>query len=201
MLPFPYRLIFVRHGETAWNAEGRLQGQHEVPLNARGRDQAASAGRLLRHWLGARTDELLDATGFVASPMLRTRETLRLFLGALGRADQEVSFDDRLKEMSFGDWEGLTWADLKRSDPAALRARKADKWGFRPPGGESYAMLAARVAGWLGSRSRDTLAVSHGGVARVLLHLLGGRPRAEVSDAEIFQGRLLVFENGSFSWI
>jgi probable phosphoglycerate mutase len=56
-----------------------------------------------------------------------------------------------LMELSFGAWEGLTWAEIRARDPAAVAARRADKWGFAPPGGESYAMLAERVRGWLDS--------------------------------------------------
>ncbi len=56
--PFPYRLIFMRHGETAYNAEGRLQGQLDIPLNARGREQARSVGRTLQARIGAEIEQL-----------------------------------------------------------------------------------------------------------------------------------------------
>jgi broad specificity phosphatase PhoE len=71
--PFAYRLIFARHGETAYNAEGRLQGQLDIPLNARGRDQARAVGQTLRARFGAEIDQLEAAEAFVASPLKRAR--------------------------------------------------------------------------------------------------------------------------------
>ena len=68
-----HRLIFIRHGETDWNAEGRLQGQHDIPLTGRGRDQAASAGREARKYLARKG---LTDLRYVASPLSRTRDGL-----------------------------------------------------------------------------------------------------------------------------
>ena len=75
MTPFPHRLIFVRHGETSYNAENRLQGQRDIPLNAHGRDQASAIGKTLRVRLGEEIDRLDAAGAFFASPLKRARET------------------------------------------------------------------------------------------------------------------------------
>lgn len=198
---FRYRLLFVRHGETQWNAEGRLQGQRDVAINARGADQAAAAGRTLRHWLGARAPAILQETDFFASPLLRTRQTMEIVRTTLGLPPQPFHMDDRLKEIGFGVWEGWTWGEIKTRAPALFRARKADKWGFVPPEGESYAMVAERVADWLQSLCGDAIVVSHGGVARVLMHLLGGIAPGEVCDAAITQGRVIEFHAGACRWI
>lgn len=198
---FRYRLFFVRHGETQWNAEGRLQGQRDVPINERGRDQAAAAGRALRHWLGERAAEILAETDFFASPLLRTRQTMEIVRANLALPPHPYAMDDRLKEIAFGAWEGSTWGEIKRRTPADLRARKADKWGFVPPHGESYAMVAERVGEWLLTLCGDTIVVSHGGVARVLMHLLAGIPAADVCDATITQGRIIDFHAGRCQWI
>jgi broad specificity phosphatase PhoE len=109
--------------------------------------------------------------------------------------------DDRVMELSFGCWEGLTWREVKARDPSGFRARKAAKWSFVPPAGESYAMLADRVETWLGAMRRETLLVSHGGVARTLMHLIAGAEPNAVCEAEIDQGRVLVFEGTGFAWI
>ena len=199
--PLRNRLIFIRHGETDWNKEGRLQGQQDIPLNPRGRDQASAVGRLVRRWLGAEADSYLDGLDYWCSPLGRTRETMDRALIAMGRPGQAYAFDDRLKELSFGQWEGLTWADVKPIDPEALKRRKADKWGFVPPGGESYAMLEERVRPWLDVLDGDALVVAHGGVARTLLHMLGGVPADEAVDMDIHQGRALVFEGDGFRWV
>jgi probable phosphoglycerate mutase len=189
-------LIVVRHGETDWNADGRLQGQRDIPLNGRGRDQARGVGRLLA---GALPD--FDAHDFVSSPLSRCRETMELMRGAIGRDPRAYRLDDRLLELTFGRWEGLTWEELRGRDPEGAAAREADKWGYVPPGGENYAMLTARVAGWLAEIRGPTVTVTHGGVARVLLGLLGGVAEVDLPLREITQGRALVFDKGAATWI
>ena len=196
-MPLRHRLIFLRHGETDWNAEGRLQGQHDVPLNGRGRDQAASAGRMVRDTFGAD----LGSLHFVASPLSRTRETMEIARTAMGLDPLSYDMDQRLVELSFGRWEGLIWPEVKAMDPWAATAREGNKWTFQPPGGESYAMLADRLRPWLDTIERDTLVVSHGGVARVLLVLIGGMTTASAPVSDIHQGRVLFFEGSTARWL
>lgn len=193
-LAFP--LCVVRHGETDWNAESRLQGQQDIPLNGKGRAQAESVGRALRQ-----THPECLGYDFVASPLIRARETMRLMRAQMGLEPDAYRLDDRLKELTFGAWEGFTWDEMKRRDPQGCAARDADKWAFRPPGGESYEMLSVRIAGWLESLSGPTLAVTHGGVARVLLGLLAGLSHRDLPNMDIVQGRALVFENGAARWV
>lgn len=180
-------IVFVRHGETDWNREFRLQGQQEVPLNAIGRRQAARNGRALAPLL-AGSDWLV-----LCSPLGRARETAEILLAAAGRAELAMRCDDRLKEICFGSWEGRTLAEVAASDPAGVRARDADKWGFVPPTGESYAMLAARVSGWLGCLDRPSLIIAHGGILRVLLNLLAGFSERDVPRFPAPQDRAVVF--------
>ncbi len=201
MTAFPHRLIFVRHGETPYNAENRLQGQRDIPLGARGRDQARAVGQALRARMGAEIDRLEAAEAFVASPLLRTRETMELARAAMGLAQARYRLDPALKELTFGDWEGLTWPEVKARDPKGAAARHADKWDFAPPRGESYAMLAKRVRVWLETVTADAFVVSHGGVARALMALIAGVPGRVAADAPIVQGRALVFEKGGCRWI
>ena len=198
MAPPDHRLIFIRHGETDWNAEGRLQGQKDIPINARGRIQAAAAGSKARDWLGS---ERLNTLRFVASPLGRTRETMELARQAMGLDPTVYELDDCLLELSFGRWEGLTWPEVKKMDPWAARAREGDKWLFQPPGGESYAMLADRLRPWVATISEETVIVSHGGVARVLMQLIGGVERSKAPLSDIHQGRVLIFENGHCRWL
>jgi broad specificity phosphatase PhoE len=199
--PFAYRLIFLRHGETAYNAENRLQGQRDIPLNARGREQARSVGRTLRARIGAEIEQLEAAGAFIASPLTRARETMEIAREAIGLAPGRYRLDAALKELSFGAWEGLTWPEIEARDPAGLRARRRDKWNFTPPGGESYATLAERLRPWLDGLSGDAFVVSHGGVARALMALIAAVEPAKAADAPITQGRALCFENGSCRWI
>ncbi|HEX9168092.1 MAG TPA: histidine phosphatase family protein [Roseiarcus sp.] len=104
MARFPYRLIFLRHGETAYNVENRLQGQLDTPLNARGREQARSVGRTLGARIGAEIEQLETAGAFIASPLVRARETMEIARGAIGLTPSRYQLDARLKELSFGAW-------------------------------------------------------------------------------------------------
>lgn len=199
--PLPYSLIFLRHGETDWNAEGRMQGQRDIPLNGRGRDQASSVGRSVLKWLGPDAASRLAEYDFQASPLKRTRDTMELARVAMGLPPQPYSMDDRLKELTFGRWEGLTWREVQRREPEAARERMADKWSYVPPGGESYAMLIERLRPWLETVSSDTLVVSHGGVARGLMYLLADVPADVAPMADIWQGRAIIFRAGGFRWV
>jgi broad specificity phosphatase PhoE len=198
---FPHRLIFVRHGETAYNAESRLQGQLDTPLNARGREQARAIGGTLRSLLGPEIDRLDEAQAFFASPLERARETMDIARDAMGLKPGRYHLDPVLKELSFGVWEGLTWPEIEVRDAKGLRARRKDRWAFAPEGGESYAMLAVRLRPWLDSLSEHAFVISHGGVARVLMALIAGIPPAKAVEAPIIQGRAILFENGSCRWI
>ena len=109
--------------------------------------------------------------------------------------------EDRLKELSFGRWEGLTWKDVRQSDPQRAALREKDKWHTEPPEGESYKLLSARLAPWLQSVEGDWIVVAHGGVARVLLHDLSKVDPHEAAEIDIWQGRVLVLQHGQFKWV
>jgi probable phosphoglycerate mutase len=198
-LVLPHRLWFIRHGETDYNREGRLQGQRDIPLNPKGREQASAVGRTLRKIAGPEIDRLEGA--FVASPLLRTRHTMELARTAMGLPAGDYALCDDLKELTFGDWEGLTWPEVEARDPAGAAARARDKWDFTPPNGESYAGLARRLVPWVQSIERDLFVASHGGVARALMFLLGGVAPAVAAEANIHQGRALLFAEGGFKWL
>ena len=127
-------LAFLRHGITAWNREGRIQGRTDIPLDPEGRDRLARL-TLPPDWR--------DAT-LHASPLSRAIETARI----LGN-NHPVHTDPRLIEMDWGAWEGRRGHDL-RADPAS-GYRDLEHWGwdFRPPGGESPADVRERLTGWL----------------------------------------------------
>jgi broad specificity phosphatase PhoE len=189
-------IVFLRHGETDWNVEGRLQGQRDIPLNDRGRAQAKRNGETI---IAARPD--VAGYDFVASPLSRTRETMEIARRAMGLDPSAYRLDERLKELTFGRWEGFTTDDIRAQRPALIAERERDKWAFVPPDGESYALLLERALGWLQTVDRPTFVVSHGGVGRVLRsHLLGVEPLQAVSD-DFPQDRLLVIENGSGTWV
>jgi len=188
-------IIIIRHGETDWNRIGRLQGQMDVPLNETGRSQARRNGRALADYLSRVGRQPEEFTWF-ASPLGRTRETLNLVRQSMQLEPDACRFDDRLKEFTFGEWEGEILNELKRKVPDAYRARRQDKWNFQPPGGESYEMLMQRVLPWLQSTEGDLITVTHGGVIRVLWHLLENRQRQTVVEEEVIQEKIYVFQDG-----
>ena len=137
-------LYYIRHGETDWNREGRLQGQRDIPINTSGRAQATRCGEVLRE-LFARAAVDAARLDFVASPLGRARETMQLARGALGLDPMSYRTDARLAEVSFGAWEGCTTEELRAHAPDAVAARESDKWNFTPPQAESYFTMSLRV--------------------------------------------------------
>jgi probable phosphoglycerate mutase len=190
-------LYFIRHGETDWNVCQRYQGQTDVPLNNAGREQAVRNGRALERLLGARVDDL----DFVASPLSRATETMEIVRRQLHLAPNGFRIDDRLREINFGHWEGLLWNELPRIDPDGFAARKADPWRWQPKGGESYAALSGRVAGWLAEIAHDALVVSHGGVSRVLRGLLLGLAPRDIPRLEVPQDKVMMLSSHCLRWI
>ncbi len=193
-------LYFIRHGETDWNAEARLQGQHDTPLNRVGLSQAVRCGDILRVLL-ARDGRDPQGFDYVASPLVRARKTMELVRKELALDPAGYHTDARLAELSFGRWEGFTFAELKASEPEtlALAAREHDKWAFVPPGGESYADLLVRVSAWQATVARDTVVVSHGGVARTLIAHFGIEPPAAAPVHSIEQGVVYGFAPGQLT--
>jgi len=154
----------VRHGETAWNATSRMQGQWDSPLTAIGREHARASARLI--------GELGVDTVF-ASPLGRVRETVAIMQEALV---SPVTYDDRLKEWSAGEWSGEFHADIPHKWPAEWAAWDADRYANRSPGGESFADLVTRArsffedaAGVSGSR---VALIGHGFMNRALASVL-----------------------------
>src|SRR3954465_6570081 len=191
-------LYFARHGETDWNRERRLQGQHDIPLNALGRTQAARCGELMRDLLTRNGHGIADYD-YVSSPLGRARETMELMRNTMGLEPSAYRTDARLMEMSFGRWEGFTYAELQSREAQALAERERDKWGFVLPGGESYAQLEKRVQVWYEGIERETVAAAHGGVCRALMAHIGVAEPAEASMGNIGQGVVYVFDGNSLT--
>jgi broad specificity phosphatase PhoE len=191
-------LYFIRHGETDFNVEHRLQGQYETSLNARGRRQAEQCGNLLRD-LFVREGRSTADYSYVSSPLMRARETMQLARANLGLDLAGFDLDDRLKEISYGQWEGLTLPEINARAPHVLARREEDKWGFAPPDGESYRDVAGRVAAWYATVAHDTVVTAHGGVARALMANFCILPKEEAVHAEIVHGVVYVFAAGTMT--
>ncbi|MDF1727476.1 MAG: histidine phosphatase family protein [Sulfitobacter sp.] len=146
-------LALLRHGHTPWNREGRLQGRTDIPLDDEARAQLA-AQALPEGWE--------DATLW-SSPLARAKETAQLVTGRTAQTDH------RLIEMNWGDWEGAIRTDLVADPKADYRDIEDWGWDYRPPGGESPAIMRARLLAWAVRLEGRHLAVCHIGVMRVLL--------------------------------
>lgn len=189
----PPVIYYMRHGETDWNVEGRLQGQQEIALNARGRAQGAHCGEILRD-LFARAGCDPASLDYLSSPLGRARQTMELARPALGLAPNGYRVEPRLIEIGFGRWEGFTIPELRARDSQGVAAREHDKWRFVPPGGESYEKMSARVYDWYLSLRRDSVVTAHGGTARGLMAALGIAKPAAAPLIDIEQGMVYVFE-------
>jgi probable phosphoglycerate mutase len=186
-------IYYIRHGQTAWNVTGRLQGRHDEPLNAHGHEQARHCGEILRKLL-AREGINPAGLNYISSPLGRACETMTLLRPALGLPAEGYEVDQRLAEISFGEWEGFTIAQLHERDPTRIAQREHDKWNFIPPGGESYKHVSERMGHWYASLEKDTVATAHGGTARGLMAYLGIAAPAAAPLADIAQGVVYVFQ-------
>ena len=197
-MPAP-TIYYIRHGETSWNAEGRLQGAQDIPLNDLGRRQAAHAGNILAD-LFARDGRDKASLPFVASPLGRARSTMELVRGALELPPDDYALDDRLREIGYGDWEGSTLAEMQAARSRALRQapdRRNGRWRRRaarpmPRCSSGCATGTIRVLA-------DTVAVAHGGTARALMVALGIETPASAADLLIEQGAVYVFRDGGLA--
>jgi broad specificity phosphatase PhoE len=189
-------IYFIRHGETEWNAEARYQGQADIPMNARGRAQAARNGETLRPLLPG-----IAEADYVASPLARARETMQIVRTILDLPPDDFRIDDRLTEAHYGAWQGTLATDLPRVDAEGLTARTRDPFRWRPHGGESYEDLMARTVPWLDAIERDTVVVSHGGVSRVLRGHILGLDLKSVPLLDVPQDRVLVLRLDTIDWL
>jgi broad specificity phosphatase PhoE len=191
-------IYYIRHGETEWNALGRLQGVQDIPLNELGRSQSVHAGHILADLL-KRDGSSASSIGFVASPLGRACQTMELVRGTVRLPLSGYAIDDRLREIGYGEWEGSTLAEMQAKDPDLFARRQAEKWTVAPPGGETYVSVQARVADWYRELRYDTVAVAHGGTLRALMVVLDLETPESAADLPIEQGVVYVFRNGGLA--
>ena len=179
------KLFLVRHGRTGWNAEGRIQGQADPPLDELGLEQAKFIADRLK-------DVALAA--IVSSPLQRARVTAEVI--AAKRSGVPVILDDRLKEYDFGVVSGLTWEDVVRDQPEFARRWPDDGWAVPIEGSEGRAAFRDRVAASMKEVVRSypdqrVAIVAHGGTFAVYLTALLG---LDINRRHPFQ-----FRNASLS--
>jgi alpha-ribazole phosphatase len=183
------RLLLIRHGDLGDRCRGRYIGRTDAPLSAEGRRQAAALDRPLARLSGAQ---------FLASPLRRTRETADIALGANGTFES----DDNLREIDFGRWEGMSFAEIAAADSAAVERWAALDENFTFPGGEAIRAFRERIgtaAERITANPAGTVVLfAHGGVIRFLIcrflglpdrhHLLFDIQPASISEIRIDGG-------------
>jgi len=177
-------LLAIRHGRTEWNAKKRLQGHTDIPLSEEGIRQV-SAWRLPR--------DPADFT-WLSSPLGRARQTAQL-LGL------DAAVEPALMEMSWGDWEGRSFDDIKAGLGVDVEINLARGIDFRPDGGESPREVMQRLRPWLASLERPTGIVCHKGVLQALYAIAAdwdmiGRPAEKMRDA---MAHLFYLQGGKLS--
>lgn len=178
------RLALLRHGRTAWNRAGRIQGSTDEPLDPEGRDEVAEFA-LPAPW---------DRARLWSSPLSRAAETARIVAG------REPEFTSGLREMDWGDWEGQRGIDLSADTESGFRHIEDWGWHYHAPNGESPAQLHDRLRPWLDSLEGDNIAVCHIGVMRVLLALATGWQFSGPAPFRVKRNRLFVIEQDGGRW-
>ena len=168
-------LWLIRHGQTDWNVEGRFQGSADVPLNNNGCAQANSLAKKLNGHVFA---------AVYSSKLKRANKTAQVLASSL---NLPVFVDDRLREISQGEWEGILFTDIKERFPNEIIERKKNPQRFRPPGGETVEEVAQRILQAINEiavkySGKKVLVVSHGLALSTLICLAKGLPLSEAYD-------------------
>lgn len=202
------RVVAVRHGETDWNRDGRMQGWAPTPLNARGREQAAAAGE----WLARE----YDVDRVFSSDLLRCEQTTEGLLASIG--DQPVEYEPHWRERHLGVYQGLTYADVEERFPGFGLGESAYEAAMEiPESGESLRDLADRVTRRFRQVVDDhpdatVLVVTHGGPLHVLLGYAKDMPLREglkshhqqncaVNEFSVDSGEITVVRENETAWM
>ena len=184
-------IILVRHGETFWNRERRIQGHTESDLTPLGERQAEAMAGLVADLV--RRDGA-EGWRLVASPIGRAQRTAAAVARATGLTPET---DARLAEICCGEWEGQLWADIAARQPADI---DRSEWFFRAPGGETFEDIHHRASSWLADLpdepGRKIIAVSHGVWGRVLRGAYAGLDRRETLQQDVPQDAVFRLQNG-----
>ncbi|EFL88016.1 histidine phosphatase family protein [Ahrensia sp. R2A130] len=197
-MTFPQPLVFLRHGVTDWNRQARYQGSTDIELSADGRRMMLGQAALIERLCDLETldrNQLL----FVSSPLVRARQSATEIAAHMGRHEDTLQVEDRLRELSMGRWEGLTSQQVKDRFYKERKGRKTNRWTFAAAdGGESMAERATSIMQAVAGLPPHSIVVTHAVVLRILLHELGQQPQAEAAQAAIPHQGLYVLDKSQF---
>ena len=187
-------LYLLRHGQTEWNRDRRLQGQGNSALTDLGRAQAELMADLLMR-------EVVEPQKFrlVSSPLQRARETAEAVARKLALP---LEFDARLAEIALGEWEGRFYAEVQIECEQLLAGSTPYDWFFRAPGGETLEMMLARLLAWLeATADQPTIVVAHGLSGRILRGLYAGLEREAMLSQPVPQDGVYRLQDGAIAFM
>lgn len=183
-------ILLLRHGETFWNREARIQGHMESDLTPLGERQAAAMAGLVADLVRQEDGDFR----LISSPIGRAMQTAGMVADATGLP---VEVDPLLAEIACGEWEGKLRADIAHHHPEIFATRE---WFFGAPGGETFEDVTARAIDWLATLSaepgRRVIAVSHGVWGRLLRGAYAGLDRQTTLDQDVPQAAVYRLQNG-----
>ncbi|RUS53248.1 fructose-2,6-bisphosphatase [Kurthia sp. 3B1D] len=176
-------MYLIRHGETEFNVEGKFQGQSNSPLTENGKDQIYQVARMLKMELG---DDIHNWE-IISSPLGRAMDSTKILCETLAYDLTKVQTDERLAEVSVGDWAGLYIEDIKAQWPRLLEGTNHYNWYFNSLGGERYADVEGRVKAFLESvKDKEKLiVVAHGVTSRIIRGLYQNLNKDEALSLEV----------------
>ncbi|MFD2868944.1 histidine phosphatase family protein [Kurthia populi] len=176
-------MYLIRHGETEFNVEGKFQGQSNSPLTENGKDQIYQVARMLKMELG---DDIHNWE-IISSPLGRAMDSTKILCETLAYDLTKVQTDERLAEVSVGDWAGLYIEDIKAQWPRLLEGTNHYNWYFNSLGGERYADVEGRVKAFLESvKDKEKLiVVAHGVTSRIIRGLYQNLDKDEALSLEV----------------
>lgn len=185
-------IILLRHGETEWNLISRYQGHLDSPLTAKGIDQAKANAKKLEKVIGK-----LDQIKIYSSPLGRAKASCTILCDVLNISADDIIFDDRIKEFSYGIFEGKTKQECQQNYPEEFAAREVDKWNHQLPKGESYEMVTQRLKSWLADIEGESVVimVAHEMVNRALRGLYRGLETEETLQLRQANDLVLMLKN------
>jgi broad specificity phosphatase PhoE len=187
-------IYLLRHGQTEWNRDRRLQGQGNSKLTDLGREQAVLMADLLAR-------EISEPQKFrlVSSPLQRARETAEVVADKLALP---IEFDARLAEIGLGEWEGRFYREVQTECAALLAGTTPYDWFFRAPGGETLDSMLARIGAWLGDcGDRATIVVGHGLSGRIVRGLYASLEQEAMLSQAVPQDGVYRLDGGEIAFI
>ncbi|HCE2477388.1 TPA: histidine phosphatase family protein [Vibrio parahaemolyticus] len=183
------RIFVLRHGETEFNADKKLQGHCNSSLTSKGSDQARRVGTTLKQYVENRPFRVYSST------LGRALQTSQIVCEELNYSYENLNIEPRLKEFSLGEWEQRTIPSLEQEIPNLLAQ---NDWYLQAPNCETYESVRERLSSWLSdvTHDEDIVVVSHGLTGIVLRGLLLGMDYTQVWQQDLPQDAFFIIEDG-----